>query len=165
MSDPTRAAYSAALAMLSRRELSEAQLRERLARKEHDPGAIDAAIARLRDARAVDDRRVALAVARTEAAVKARGRARVLLKLRAIGIPPGIAEEAADEILGGLGEAALLERAIERRLRGPAAAITDPARFRRLLQQLIRQGFPPALVYRALKARSKGGTAPEDGHE
>ena len=36
MSDPVRAAYAAGLAMLSRRELSEAQIRERLRRKGHD---------------------------------------------------------------------------------------------------------------------------------
>jgi regulatory protein len=154
MSDPLRAAYAAALAMLSRRELSEAQLRERLARKEHEADAIDAAIARLRAAGAVDDRRVALAAARTEAVVKSRGRARVLLKLRAIGIDPEVAEAAADEVLGGLDEMAVIGHAIDRRLRTPGATIRDAAHFRRLLQQLVRQGFSPSLAIRALKARA-----------
>jgi regulatory protein len=162
MSDPTRAAYAAALAMLSRRELSEAQLRERLARKEHGAEAIDAAIERLRAAGAVDDRRVALAAARTEAAVKSRGRARVLLKLRAIGIPPDVAEAAADEVLGSLDEATLIARAIDRRLRPAGAVIRDPPHFRRLLQQLIRQGFSPSLALRALKARAKRDAAPDE---
>jgi SOS response regulatory protein OraA/RecX len=48
MSDPVRAAYAAGLAMLARRELSEARLRERLRRKDHAAEAIDAAVARLR---------------------------------------------------------------------------------------------------------------------
>jgi protein involved in polysaccharide export with SLBB domain len=66
MSDPVRAAYAAGLAMLARRELSEARVRERLRRKEHGAEAIDAAVARLREAGAVDDRRVAVSAARTE---------------------------------------------------------------------------------------------------
>ncbi len=162
MPDPARAAYAAALAMLSRRELSEAQLRERLSRKEHSAEAIDGAIARLRGAGAVDDRRVAIAAARTEAVVKSRGRARVLLKLRAIGIPPEVAAEAADEVLGGLDERAHLQHAIDRRLRPAGAAIRDAAHFRRLLQQLVRQGFAPSLVIRALKARTRAGAVPDE---
>ena len=45
--DPVRSAYSAALAMLARRELSEAQVRERLARRDHERPAIDEAVAKL----------------------------------------------------------------------------------------------------------------------
>jgi regulatory protein len=162
MPDPVRAAYAAALAMLSRRELSEAQLRERLGRKEHQADAIDAAVERLRAAGAVDDRRVALAAARTEAVVRSRGRVRVLVKLRAIGIPPDIAEAAADEVLGGLDENAVIARAIDRRLRPAGAPIQDPAHFRRLLQQLVRQGFSPSLAIRALKARARRDAVPDE---
>jgi regulatory protein len=162
MPDPLRAAYAAALAMLSRRELSEAQLRERLARQEHQPDDITAALERLRAAGAVDDRRVALAAARTEAAVKSRGRARVLIKLRAIGIAPDIAEAAADEVFDNLDESALVGRAIDRRLRPPGTTIRDAAHFRRLLQQLIRQGFSPAAAIRALKARAKRDAVPDE---
>jgi regulatory protein len=162
MSDPVRAAYAAALAMLSRRELSEAQLRDRLARKDHEADAVETAIERLRAAGAVDDRRVALSAARTEAAVKSRGRARVLLKLRAIGIPDDIAQAATDEVLGSLNETALIARAIDRRLRPAGAAIRDPVHFRRLLQQLIRQGFAPSVAFRALKARAKRDAVPDE---
>jgi len=45
MADP----YIDGLKMLGRRELSERQVRQRLARKGHEPDAIDAAIARLLD--------------------------------------------------------------------------------------------------------------------
>jgi regulatory protein len=162
MPDPTRAAYAAALAMLSRRELSEAQLRDRLERKEHQADAIDAAIAKLREAGAVDDRRVALAAARTEAVVKSRGRSRVLLKLRALGIPPDVADTAADEVFGALDETTLIARAIDRRLRPAGTTIRDAAHFRRLLQQLIRQGFSPALAIRALKARARREAVPDE---
>ena len=161
MSDPVRSAYAAALAMLARRELSEAQVRERLARREHEKPAIEQAVDRLKAAGALDDRRVALAAARTEAQVRSRGRARVVQRVRALGIDPDLASEAVDEVFAAIDEDALLERALARRLRGPAARITDPAHFRRLFQQLVRQGFSASAVSRVLRARGKKGSEPE----
>ncbi|HSK11290.1 MAG TPA: regulatory protein RecX [Vicinamibacterales bacterium] len=163
MSDPARAAYAAALAMLSRRELSEAQLRQRLARREHPPEAVEAAVARLTASGLLDDRRVARAAARTEAQVRSRGRLRVVQRLRALGIDPEVAAAALDEVFEAVDEEALLEAAIARRLRGPSARIVDAAHFRRLHQQLIRQGFQPSAVSRALKARSNVRSDDEPG--
>jgi len=148
--------------MLSRRELSEAQVRERLRRKDHAAEAIDAAVGRLKDARALDDRRVALAAARTEAQVRSRGRGYVARRLQSLGIAAELAEEAVNEVFGALDEQALLDRAIARRLRGPSARIRDAAHFRRLLQQLIRQGFPASQVIASLKARAKASDAPDE---
>ncbi len=155
MSDPVRTAYAAGLAMLARRELSEAQIRERLARKEFEPDAIDRAVERLREVKAIDDRRVAVSLARTEAQVRTRGRGYVMRRLQSIGIAAEVAKDAADEVFGALDEGALLERALARRLRGPRARIQDQAQFRRLLNQLVRQGFRPSAVITALKARSR----------
>jgi regulatory protein len=162
MRDPVRAAYAAGLAMLARRELSEAQIRERLRRKEHAAEAIDLAVARLREAGAVDDRRVAVGAARTEAQVRSRGRGYVLRKLQSLGIAADTAADAVDEVFGALDESALLGRALSRRLRGPSAAIRDQAHFRRLYQQLVRQGFLPSSVLAALRTRAKAGHVPED---
>ncbi|HOC16879.1 MAG TPA: RecX family transcriptional regulator [Vicinamibacterales bacterium] len=153
MSNP---AYSAALAMLARRELSERQLRERLERREHPPTAIEEAVTRLRASGLLDDRRVARAAARVEAQVRSRGRLRVLQRLHALGIAPEVAAEAADEVFGAIDEDTLLEAALARRLRGPAARIRDAAHFRRLHQQLVRQGFAPSAVTRALKRHWRG---------
>ena len=152
MNDPVRAAYAAGLAMLSRRELSEAQVRERLRRKDHPAEAIDAAVGRLKDARALDDRRVALAAARTEAQVRSRGRGYVLRRLQHLGIAAELAEEAVNEVFGALDEQALLDRAIARRLRGPvgphprrrplppAPPAAHPAGLRRLHDHRRAQG-------------------------
>lgn len=148
--------------MLARRELSEAQLRERLARREHPPDAIEAAVERLRASGLLDDRRVARSAARTEAQVRSRGRSRVMQRLHALGIPPEVAAEAADEVFETVDEEALLEAALARRLHGPAARIRDAAHFRRLHQQLVRQGFAPSAVTRALRAR---GWADREGGE
>ncbi len=162
MSDPVRRAYAAGLALLARRELSEAQIRERLRRKDHGAEAIDDAIVRLRDAGAVDDRRVAVSAARTEAQVRSRGRGYVLRELQSLGIAADTAAGAVDEVFGALDESALLARALSRRLRGPSAPIRDQAHFSRLYQQLVRQGFQPSAVLAALKARAKAGSVPED---
>jgi regulatory protein len=162
VSDPLRAAYAAGLAMLARRELSEAQIRERLRRKDHPADAIEAAIERLKSVRAVDDRRVALSAARTEAQVRSRGRGYVLRRLQSMGIASETADEAVDEVFGAIDEPALLDRAIGRRLRGPGARIRDAAHFRRLLAQLVRQGFPASKVIAALKARAKADDVPHE---
>ncbi len=162
MSDPDRAAYAAGLALLARRELSEAQVRDRLRRKDHTAEAVDRAVARLREARAVDDRRVAVSAARTEAQIRSRGRGYVLRKLQSLGIAADTAADAVDEVFGALDESALLARALSRRLRGPSAPIRDQAHFHRLYQQLVRQGFQPSAVLAALKARAKAGSVPED---
>ena len=162
MSDPVRAAYAAGLAMLARRELSEAQVRERLRRKGHEPDAADAAVDRLKSVRAVDDRRVAVSAARTEAQVRSRGRGYVLRRLQFIGIAADVAEDAVNEVFGSIDESALLDRALGRRLRGPNARIRDAAHFRRLLQQLVRQGFPASKVIAALKARARRDDVPDE---
>jgi regulatory protein len=161
VTDPIRAAYAAGLAMLARRELSEAQVRDRLRRKDNPADAIEAAVGRLREARAIDDRRVARAAARTEAQVRARGRSYVLRRLQVLGIPADVAEEAVAEVFGAIDEQALLDRAIARRLRH-GERVADAAHFRRLLQQLVRQGFPASKVIASLKARAKASDAPDE---
>ena len=67
-------AYLDGLKMLGRRELSEQQVRQRLARKAYTPDEIDEAVARLREERAINDQRVAEAIARTETGVRKRGK-------------------------------------------------------------------------------------------
>ena len=66
--------YLAALKILAGRELSEAQLRQRLTRREHDPESIEAALTRLKAERSLDDERVAGVIARSETGLKKRGR-------------------------------------------------------------------------------------------
>lgn len=145
-------AYTHALTLLARRELSAARLRQRLAARDFPSDQIDDAIARLREAGSLDDRRMALAKARSLGAVKARGRARVVREIEALGIDRALAREAVKEVFGELDEDALLEKALAKRLRG---RIRDAAQFRRLHQYLMRQGFEPGKILAALK--KKGG--------
>jgi len=143
-------AYLAGLRLLARRELTAAQLRDRLLARAHPPDEVDAALARLRDTGALDDVRAARALASTAVRVKGRGRLRVLRELEAAGVDPATARDALDAALAETDEAALLDRAIARRLRGP---VRDQAHLRRLLQYLVRLGFPTAEALAALKKR------------
>lgn len=147
----TASAYIDALRMLGRRELSEAQVRQRLARRGHAAEDIDDAAARLRDERAIDDTRVADAIARTESSIRLRGRLRVRLKIEHAGVASSVARRAVDAAFDGIDDDALLEAALAKRLRG-RAQVTDEALFRRLYRYLVGQGFEPDRVIAALKA-------------
>jgi len=152
----SRRAYIDALKMLGRRELSEAQIRQRLARRDYDAESIDAAVARLLDERAIDDNRVAEAIARTETAIRKRGRLRVQRKIESVGIAAAIARHAVDEVFGSLDDDELLESALAKRLRA-GASIADERDFNRLYRYLIGQGFEPDRVLEILKRRNHKG--------
>jgi regulatory protein len=138
--------------MLARRELSEAQIRDRLARRQFEAHEIDEAVGRLQRDRALDDRRVALACARTETRLRQRGRARVVRQIESLGIARDIARAAAAEVFAELDEAALLEQALEKRLRR-GASLSDQAAARRIHRYLIGQGFEPARVAALMQSR------------
>lgn len=147
--DETRVA---ALRLLVGRELTAAELRERLSRRGFPPEAIDAALDRLVSERLVDDRRAALMRARQAATLRGRGPARVALELRRAGIAPELVSEAVAEVFEEIDQHALIERAIERKL--GTSPVRDRARtFRRLHAHLVRLGFAPQEVYSALRAR------------
>jgi regulatory protein len=145
-------AYLDGLRMLARRELSEAQVRQRLARRDHDPDEIDTAVARLKEERAIDDNRVAEAIARTETAVKRHGKLRVKRQIQNAGIASPVAKRALDGVFGTLDDDELLEAALAKRLRGRERA-SDDRELQRLYRYLIGQGFEPDRIARALRPR------------
>ena len=154
MTDDADRAYVTALGLLARRELAEAQVRTRLARRKFEDDEIDAAITRLRGERALDDRRTALASARTQVRLKHRGRARVVRQIEALGINRDIAREAVAEVFAELDENALLEQALDRRLRH-GLSLSDPAVFRRVHRYLLGQGFDSGRVTALLRLRAR----------
>ena len=145
----TNAAYVDGLKMLARRELSEAQIRQRLGRKHHDAEDIEAAIARLRDERAIDDARVAEAIARTETSIRRRGRVRVRLQIERAGITKSVARHAVDEVFGALDSEVLMEASLQKRLRG-REAVKDDRELQRLYRYLVGQGFESDRVLQRL---------------
>ena len=143
-------AYTTALTLLSARELSESQLRARLRRRALDDGDIESAISRLKADRTLNDRRVAIAIARMESAIKHRGRARVIQKIRQAGIDGDVAEDAVREAFEEVNEDELLERAMTRRLRGHAAADLDDRGRARIVRALSAQGFRLDAIFKRL---------------
>ena len=148
-------AYHEALRMLARRELSESQIRQRLARHGHDADAIEEAVTRLRNERAIDDARVAEAIARTETSVRRRGRLRVRLKIERAGIAAATAKSAVDEAFDTIDDDALMEASIDKRLHG-RQTIADDREFQRMYRYLVGQGFEPDRIMTALTARRRG---------
>ena len=149
-------AYIDGLKMLGRRELSEMQIRQRLARKEYPQDDIDDAVARLREERAINEQRVAEAIARTETGIRKRGKVRVRMQLERAGIAKETAKAAIEEVFGTIDDEALLESSLRKRLRG-RETIADDREFARLFRYLIGQGFESDRVMKALKAyRIKG---------
>ena len=144
-------AFTVALKLLSIRELSETQLRSRLTRRQLDSDDIDTAIARLRADGTLNDRRVALALARMESAIKHRGRARVIQKVRQAGIDGDIAAAAVREVFEDVDENALLDRALERRLRGKSPRDLDERGRARVVRALAAQGFSLEQILKKLR--------------
>src|SRR3954454_20229683 len=147
-------AYIDGLKMLGRRELSEQQVRQRLARKAYPQDEIDEAVARLRDERAINDQRVAEAIARTETGIRKRGKVRVRLQLQRAGIGKDTAKQAVDAVFEGIDDDALLESSLRKRLRG-RETIADDREFQRLFRYLVGQGFESDKVMQALRAKRK----------
>jgi regulatory protein len=145
-------AYLAALRLLARRELSEAQVRQRLTRRQHAPEAIDDAIARLKASRSLDDERTAAAIARTELTVRRRGRQRARRQIEAAGIAASVAQRAVDAAFAEVDDDALLGAALDRRLRG-RTTIADDRERQRLFRYLLGQGFDSDKIIAALRRR------------
>ena len=152
--DIVASAYLTGLKMLARRELSEAQIRSRLTRRQFESDDIDAAIERLQRERALDDRRTALACARTEAHVKRHGRLRALRQLETLGIARDVARAAVAVVFGDLDEDLLIGQALDRRLRH-GVSLEDTPVARRVHRYLLAQGFDAARVHAAIRSRVK----------
>ena len=153
-------AYTDALQLLARRELTEKELRDRLIDRDHPRDEIDRVIAHLLESKALDDGRVARAYARTATDVKGRGRLRVMRELNAMGVAREIATEAVTEVFADVDERALIAKALQKKMRGKSR-ISDAREHARLYQFLMRQGFTPAGIVAALR-KLGGANGPDD---
>jgi regulatory protein len=154
MPDAAQAAYADAVKMLSRRELSEAQIRQRLARRGHSETAIESAIARLRETHAIDDVRVAEAIARNQIATKRRGSWRAERHIVQAGITPAIARRATRAVSETIDPDEQIEISLSKRLRG-GKRLTDEKTFHRLYRYLVGQGFEPDRVLAILRKHQR----------
>jgi regulatory protein len=153
--DSSKAAYFLALRWLSARELSEGLVRERLHRRGYTPQAVGEAVERLMENRTIDDRRTAIAAARTEAKIRRRGPRRIMGRLIAMRIDRDLAKEVVNELFGETDELELLEQTLDKRLRGNHAKLKDPDERRKLLGYLVRQGFSASAASSLIRKRSR----------
>lgn len=145
-------AYTLALALLGRREISAASLRTRLLRRGFDASDVDEVVRRLVADGTVNDSRTATAAARLEGVIRLRGRRRVLQKVRALGVDADTARVAVDGVFAEVDEGALLDRAIGRKLRDRDPKTLDRAVTARLVRSLMAQGFAPDAIFKRLRA-------------
>ncbi len=153
--DSSQSAYFRALRWLTARELSEAQVRARLTQNGYTATAITAAVDRLLADRTIDDRRAATAVARTEARVRRHGPHRVMGKLVAMQIDRDLAKEVVRELFGEESEDTIIDKALDRRLRGKTERLTDPKERQKLIAYLVRQGFSASAASAVIRSKSK----------
>jgi len=146
-------AYLIALHQLARRELSEAQIRQRLVRRGFSADDIDRAISRLLQDGSLDDARVAAAIARSQLSLKKRGARRVRQEITAAGIASALADRAVAEVYADVDGDALLAAAIDRRL--GTRRLDDDREMARLYRYLVGQGFEGDRAMAALRARRK----------
>ena len=135
------AAQRAALRALARRAHARRDLERRLAKKQHPPRAVAAALERLAARGLLDDRGFAERYAAVRA-TRGKGPARILTDLLAQGVERRVAEAAVGR--------ALEEEGIDPQVEARAAAtkrarqlggLPPPVRRRRLLAFLVRRGF------------------------
>ncbi len=149
--DTYAALYTRAVKLLAVRMRSEAELRTRLeagtrAAGPGDPHTVARVLVRLKEQRLLDDRRFAGEAARSRFVHRNQGMRRVLLELGRLGVDEVVAAEAAEEAqLEAGGRDAILQRALEKRLR-VGGRPKNRKGLVRLMRHLANNGHPPDAV-------------------
>ncbi|MDD4152655.1 MAG: regulatory protein RecX [bacterium] len=149
MDDPVAAAYEAALVLLTYRDRSLWEIRDRLKRKSYDEDVIEIVIIRLADEGLLDDERFVHSAIRTGMGARPTGKRRLGYELKKKGIADEIINEGIREMYSDDDEEALaisLAEARWERLSG----LTAEKRLLRLTGYLSRRGFSYEAVKRAL---------------
>ncbi|HEX7139582.1 MAG TPA: RecX family transcriptional regulator [Vicinamibacterales bacterium] len=128
--------------------------------RRHAAELVDEAIARLSEEKAIDDTRVAEAIARTQTSVRGRGRQRVRMEIERAGIDKSTARRVVEEVFAGLDDDALLEAALSRLSRPSrrprsAGAMTDDRQLARLYRRLVAEGFDADRVRASLRRHKR----------
>ena len=139
-SDATAHAWERAVRLLTARDRSEQEIRDRLAADKIPAAVIAATVRRLRQLRYVDDRRFAHSAAE-HARRRGHGSERVRAELAAKGIGESLIDEAVLTVFTD--ETALARLALARRY--PTDAL-EPAARAKAARFLLRLGFPEAVV-------------------
>lgn len=142
-----------ALNMLGRRENTRAELRRKLLQRKYEPDDIDRTLDELTTAGFLDDARAAKTFARHASHIKGQGRNRIARELAARGVDPDLAAATLDAQIDPDEEAERLRAALERKSRGKD--LSDRRESSKVWQALVRQGFSPDAVSKALRRRGQ----------
>ncbi len=144
-------AFERALEALAQRERTSGELAAWLGERGVEAAAVEAAIGRLIEDGAIDDRRFATEFAADKRELRGWGPDRIREALRERGVEAELIEEA----LAGDGHEAQLERALEL-LRGRAERLDDERSRARALAFLARRGYDSDVAYDAVRGFERG---------
>jgi regulatory protein len=144
-------ARATALRLLSRRDYTTSELRQKLLDREFAEADIDEALRSLTADRLLDDRRAAAAHVRTASQIKGRGRLRIQRELEARGVDRDLVRDLLADLPAG-DDLAAIDRFLSRKRLPPRLSAAD---HRRVFQQLLRRGFPADAIAKALAKRRK----------
>jgi regulatory protein len=149
--DNGKQALAAALRILTRRDLSSAELTRRLLGKGFSDAIASDAVSRLLEAGYLNDRRFALQWA--ESAIR-NGRAfgpRIRLGLTRQLIPDEIAAEVMESLSSDYDEMETLSALLSRKFAGFVPSSAGDREKRRVVQYLQRRGFSTSAIFRAFR--------------
>ncbi len=160
---PRKSAWSEALALLARRDLSEGEVRKRLEERGREAGEIDQTVAKLRERRYLDDRGLAQSLAARRAEDRLHGPALLRHYLRRRLLPADLIDEAIREAFPDGAEESRASRVLEKMNARPGSArpsdegMDDRAARRELrrvrerqLRRLLSRGFSFEAARRAV---------------
>lgn len=130
-----------ALKILTDRDKTEKELRDKLSRDGYDDGAIDVAVKYVRDYGYIDDARYAESYASYR--MNAKSRIQLAMELRRRGVDEGVIDSVFDRLYDGFDESDQIIRLIEKKLKG-----TYPE-----CLQDIHDEKEKAALYRSLQAK------------
>jgi regulatory protein len=142
-----------AVRILGGRAHSSGELRQKLKSRAERQGDVETTISRLKEAGYLDDRKFAEAFAATRLEDRQFGRMRVLRDLRQRHVAPTLAERTVSQVYQNVDEEALVENYVRRKFRSAAreGLFQDDREMASAYAKLLRAGFAPATVVRALK--------------
>jgi len=143
---------ASAFRILSARSCSESELRERLINRQgYNRDAVESCINKLKELDYVNDDRFAQSYASYRVGLRPLGRAKLKRELALKKIPAKTIEAALDVVFGEAAEDALIDKAIQRRIRTHGRP-ADRAAAKRMFDHLARRGFEFDLIIKKLRA-------------
>jgi len=162
--DPLRVkALNRAYRALARRAHSECELRRKLIDDGYPEGIVAAVLDKCRDFGYLNDGQYARQRARDLALNRLAGDRRIAADLRERGINEDLVREAITAVRCEVGEPEALERLVLKKTKGVAPAALDDRQKVRLARGLMGKGFPPGLVFKALKREQGSKIDGDDG--